>query len=400
MKIKNPFSSLFSKNNRIAGSTPPNAQPTGWEDLASLSADSQGGTTTFDSLATEVPFAGDEPSNESNSSPHVLPEIPAKNNLEFSDSSEQQESEISPDLQAFKNFFKIDLRIKRELMQAAPSQTDDFDEGSRMKYVDDAYHTYKDFRSDFAQIEQDFHLGETVQRCTDEFFRRGAEHFAPSRYDASITKKIYQEEFTDMRRDFIEKVKNKFVGYKLVRGNLGAMIAGSRSVNELLHAYHSFIMNNENILQNVPPVSSKENSSGYSIVLRGEETALSKQLFDSISDDLNIGDTDIVSADENIMMMVRNRGHALTISAEPDGAQPDKMWVEYNVPKLCNIEKIKALPGLSGCTENGASGGFFVSRNEFGSKISEFIVRVPNDKDMFEPGGIAYVPPSPQNPLK
>lgn len=93
------------------------------------------------------------------------------------------------------------------------------------------------------------------------------------------------------------------------------------------------------------------------------------------------------------MMMVRDRGHALTISAEPDGAQTDKMWVEYNIPKLCNVEMIKALPGLSGYTENGARGGFFASRDELGAKITDFIAQVPTDDDMFKPGGSVYREP-------
>lgn len=392
MNFKNPFNRLFTKTNRASESSGDTA-PSDWDSVAALNPETNSGTT-FDDLAKEVPFAGATSVTDSSVTPkHVLPDEPNFDTADASGTSEQHEATLSPELQAFKNFFKTDLRIKRELMQAAPGPADDYDADSRMDYIEEAYRTFKGFRSDFAQIDRDFGFGDYISQQTDAFFQRGAEHFALGSYSAGVTGKIYKSEFTDLRRDFVEKVKDECVGYAL-SGSLGSLIADSHSVNELLHAYHSYIMNNEEILQSVPPIAEKENSQGYPITLRGEASSLSQQIFDAIPDDLDMGHTDIIAADEHIMMMVRDRGHALTISAEPDGAQPDKMWVEYNIPKLCNVEMIKALPGLSGYTENGARGGFFASRGDLGTKITEFIAQVPTDSDMFKPGGAAYRSPS------
>ncbi len=307
--------------------------------------------------------------------------------------SEQQGTISSPEVQAFKNFFKTNLRIKRELIQAAPSLADNYDEASRMDYVESAYRTFKDFRPDFAAIERDFHFSPNISEQTDAFFARGVEHFVLDRYDFGITNEIYRKEFTDLRRDFVEKVKDECVGYKLF-GSLDSLISSSKTINELLHAYHSYIMNNEQILQGVPDITHKDNNYGCTITLRGDKSGLSQQVFNAIPSDLDIGTTDIIAAGENIMMMVRDRGHALTISAEPDHSKPDQIWVEYNVPKLCNVEMIKALPGLDGYSENGARGRFIVSKGDLGDKIAKFIAQVPTDSDMSSPGGVLYQPAS------
>lgn len=111
-------------------------------------------------------------------------------------------------------------------------------------------------------------------------------------------------------------------------------------------------------------------------------------------DELDIGQTDIITADENIMMMARDRGHALTPNATPEPGRPGEIWVEYNIPKICNAKMIEALPGLSGYIDNGAKGGFFVSEAEIGSRIADFIAQVPTDDDMIWEWSVPFAPPS------
>lgn len=399
MNLKKSFERFFSKKNTEA---PADVTPTGWDEVAALNPDANTATfddlaqlssdvtpATFDDLET-VPFAGASVTEESVTPEHVLPaESESRLDTEMDTTNPNTENPTpSPELRALKNFFVTDLRIKRELMNAAPDEKDNFDEASRMDYADQAYRTFKDFQTDFARINQDF--GFNFDQPLNNFFQKGVENFAISNYDAEVINQLYGHEFSDLRRDFVEKVKAGCVGYKLERSSLGDLISSSQSVNELLHAYHSYIMNNEDILQAVPPIAEKENSGGYTITMRGDASPLSQQIFDAIPADLDVGWTDIITAGQHIMMMVRDRGHALTISIETDGAQPDKMWVDYNIPKICNIEMIKALPGISGYTQHGARGGFFAPRDELGAKIADFIARVPMDADLFTPGGLCY----------
>lgn len=338
--------------------------------------------TTFDDLAS-VPFAGvAENANGGGSLPDD--EIRQRAQESTSDVTLEiaEDSPVSPELQAFKNLFRTDLNIKRELFQLAPKATDEFNEASRMDYVENAYHSFRGFKHDFLSLAQDFELGKYVGQSTEDFFKRGEADFAISDYGADVTQKIYRQKFTELRSHFVEEVKEECVGYTLFGGDLSKLANDATTINELLHAYHSYIMNDEKILQRVPPLRQKQTSGGSPIVLRGETTPLGQQVFDAFPEDIVSGGTDIIAADEHVMMMVRDRGHALTITSEPDAQDPEQVWVNYNIPKICNEEMIKALPGLAGYTENGARGSFPVPRDELGSALANFISQVPTDDDI------------------
>ena len=134
----------------------------------------------------------------------------------------------------------------------------------------------------------------------------------------------------------------------------------------------------------MPIIGTKKNSFGYDITLYGEENEVSKRIFANLPPNLDVGCTDIVSMEDRTLMMVRDRGHALTIDI--DSSDKDNIDVRYFVPKICNLDMVKALPGInaSSITQNGAS-GFFVSKEEdISENIFSFIDSVPTDMDMPE----------------
>lgn len=130
----------------------------------------------------------------------------------------------------------------------------------------------------------------------------------PSATTVQITQDIYRKAFTDLSPAFVEEVKDAFVGYKLFGGSLNGVIEDASTINELLHAYHSSIMNNENILRKIPALAEKKALYGDPVVLRGDRSPLGQQVFDAIPEGFDIGMTDIVTADDHLMMMVRDRG--------------------------------------------------------------------------------------------
>lgn len=295
----------------------------------------------------------------------------------------------SPEAQAFRNFFKADLRIKKDLINLAPTSADRSSEDGRMQYVENAYRAFRDFQHDFRKIDRDFY-GESPSPILDEFFAQGQEQFMLGDYGPDVPGKIYRNVFTDIRPDFVEEVKESCVGYTLFNQGL-SITRGAKTINELLHAYHSAIMNNESLLQKVPAIAEKPLLSQCNVTLRGDTTAAAQQIFNEFPTDMPaVGYTDIVAVGDYTAMMVRDRGHALVISTEPDEQDHDKLRVNYNVPKICNYQKIKALPGLSGYSKNGARGGFSVPKSKIGHAIADFIGRVPTDDDLFTPGGLAY----------
>ena len=104
-------------------------------------------------------------------------------------------------------------------------------------------------------------------------------------------------------------------------------------------------------------------------------------IFEKFPKDLDVGDTDIVSMEDRTLMMIRDRGHALTIDI--DSLEKDNVVVNYFVPKICNKEMVKALPGInsSSITKNGAVGTFDLKKGDI-KKIFDFIGKVPTDMDM------------------
>lgn len=170
-------------------------------------------------------------------------------------------------------------------------------------------------------------------------------------------------------------------------GGLGAtssMINDVESINELLHITHSSIINDDELLQSMPVLETKKNSFGYDITLYGEENEVSKGIFLNLPLDLDVGYTDIVSMKDRTLMMVRDRGHALTIDI--DSSDKDNVDVRYFVPKICNLDMVKALPGIneSSITQNGASGFFVSTQKDISESISSFIANVPTDMDIPE----------------
>lgn len=262
-------------------------------------------------------------------------------------------------LLALKDFFRLNMATKDEMMRLAPEKADMYSEESRIDYADKVFKGYKDMEWRFLKINEEFHLVEPEK--IENFFEEGEKKFAIPIYDA-------------------EAVKKQCFGYGL--NDSGEVIGQAQSVNELLHAYHSVIMNNEEILQKVPALAKKREGAFDEIVLRGEEGEIGQRIFEAIPEEIDAGSIDIVSVDERAIMMVRDRGHALLVQAEPFEAGSQKVLVNYNIPKIINRQMIEKLPGIDKITDAGANGKFLCGADEVGEKVKEFVEMVPTDADM------------------
>ena len=289
----------------------------------------------------------------------------------------------------FKRFFEMDMRIKETLLRIAPNEYDDFNEESRIEYTDKLYKELRNLEFEFIEMVRNFgNNPEMIQKIRDHF-SKARDVFLIEKYNPGVIQQLYIRQFTGMNPKLIEDVKEEFWGYKLDGGNLEGCIEKSESINELLHVFHSYLTNNDKIMQNFPVIATKINEIEEPITLYGEETELSRKLFEEFPLELDCGCTDIVSMENKILMMIRDRGHALTIDI--DTTKEDDILVKYFVPKLCNRQMIEALPGIntSSISANGATGLFQVSKEEMIQKLFEFIDKVPTDADIPR---IYYVP--------
>ena len=287
-------------------------------------------------------------------------------------------------LEAMKEFFERDMKIKETLMSLAPTEADDYDELSRMKYVDKLEKGLDSLEYDTLASIKKFGFGEELNNTIREYFANKKKSMAVGKYEAGICQKIYNSEFASMSENFIEEVKEGFVGYAFFSNpsKLPGFVKKAKTVNELLHSIHSSIVNNDEILESMPQMGTKRNTIEEPITLYGEENEVAEKIFKEFPLEMDCGITDIVSLKNKVLMMIRDRGHALTI--DMDTTNPKEVEVKYFVPKLCNEEMIRKLPGIneSSITKSGASGFFVSDKDKITKDLFDFIEKVPTDGDM------------------
>lgn len=282
---------------------------------------------------------------------------------------------------SLKKFFKTNLEIKQKLLNLAPTELDDIDVETRMQYTDKLFNALNDLEIEFdIMIREIFGDESELIETVKNHFSKSKGAFEQGHYNQGDIQKLYREQFSNMCPELVEKVKEEFVGYTSLV-SLPQILGEVETVNELLHVMHSYIQNDNDLLASLPVLKNKVNEFGETITLYGEETETAKKLFEGFSEELDVGTTDIVSFKDKILMMIRDRGHALTVDI--DIKNPDEIAVTYFVPKICNEEMIRALPGIntSSISSNGATGFFLISTHEVVDKITDFIEKVPTDMD-------------------
>ena len=287
-------------------------------------------------------------------------------------------------LEAMKEFFERDMKIKETLMSLAPTEADDYDELSRMEYVDKLEKGLNSLEYDTLASIKKFGFGEELNNTIREYFANKKKSMAVGKYEAGICQKIYNSEFASMSENFIEEVKEGLVGYAFFSNpsKLPGFVKKAKTVNELLHSIHSSIVNNDGILESMPQIGTKRNTIEEPITLYGEENEVAEKIFNEFPLEMDCGITDIVSLKNKVLMMIRDRGHALTI--DMDTTNPKEVEVKYFVPKLCNEEMIRKLPGInkSSITKSGASGFFVSDKDKITKDLFDFIEKVPTDGDI------------------
>lgn len=290
---------------------------------------------------------------------------------------------VNGNLIKLQHFFEVDNIIKRELYtNAPPNKSEAFDDDSLCKYTNNLEKSLIYMFSELKCIALDiFGEDSSVLNRVGNLEQLAKQSFYDCGIDITKLRIFYQQFLSNMSESFIDEVKNNCVGYSLFNN---IPIDMANSINEVLHLIHSYVLNNEYILQSVPVVFEKQNIYDYPICLRGTSTEVFNQVFEQFPLDLDVGFTDMVCLNEKkLLMMVRDRGHALTIEVTLNN---NVARVDYFIPKLCNIDMINVLPGISNKVREdsvGAIGTIECDINNLSMILYDFISRVPMDRDMF-----------------
>ena len=279
------------------------------------------------------------------------------------------------------HFFTVDMRIKKEMYDMVPPDNESYlDKDSICKYVDNLndsliyiFSELKCFCSDI------FANAPFVLEKINSLEQNVKESFYSCGLDISKLRNFYKENVSNLSSEFIKNLKTNCVGYT---GRKLIPLDNINTINEALHFIHSYILNEEHLLQAIPLLGEKENDYKYPISLRGEKIPVFEELFNLFPMDLDCGWTDMVIINEKkLIMMVRDRGHALTIEITLNN---DKARIEYFIPKVCNLEMVNNLPGINKIKDDtvGATGIIETDIKDLPNVLFSFISKVPMDEDM------------------
>lgn len=331
----------------------------------------------------------DQGTIEVDTSAQVEPNYDALSKMPSFDKWRDQNTEIDPNklelFNKFTDFFKKDSRIKRALSELAPSEQDFYGDEA-VRYADKLYEETGDIISDIKSIMQNFYSSEFLEKrleqIKDDVINAGAN---PKKLTS-----VYQRDFASMSEKFNKGIREEVKGY-ISWGDPHKFDSEASSINEILHLIHSSIVNNEEILQSLPVLESEKGQYGETTLYgtANSKNPIAKEIYDQIKN----GDeswTDIVSLPDRTLMMVRDRGHALTIDIEKD-IKDDKFYINYFVPKICNVDKVNQLPGVRKVIKREGESqvlefttGVFSINNEtdVASTVTNFIKMVPTDIDI------------------
>lgn len=289
--------------------------------------------------------------------------------------------------QKIENFFKKDLEIKQILNAIIPTETDFYDEESKINYADKLIKEIEKINFLINQIISDFnipaHIKETFATKIKQIEQNinGSEFYNTLNQGLLKTLQYIKSNIGNLRPEFVDSVRKGLKGYYLFYGeNVETPI----TINEFLHYIHSYIINNEKFYEDIPEIKSKkENQTDEweGIFLRGKIDELGEKLFDEIlKDNINSDRIDILSLTDKILIMARNLGHATVF--EIDTTDKEKIFVRYFIPKNNNTNMTANLKGINVNKSEFAVGDFLTNKENFSNDIITLMKGIATDLDM------------------
>lgn len=281
-------------------------------------------------------------------------------------------------------FFKIDLKIKDLILKTKPNEKI-YDTSGAIKYVDNLIKELDTIKDYFFWIIDTYSMCPYLKDVINNSFNEYNEKLLNSNYDYDKLTRIYQECILKMTSGLDKELQKNLFGYNINRKEVESF-EKCKTINDYLHAFHFYIVNNEKIFHSMPIIDIQINKDDEPIILFGKENDLSRDLFNKYPVELGTGEVDILSFDDHLLMMIRDVGHALSVDSTIEN---DNIRVSYFVPKSCNIEKVNKLKGvtkldpLTSDMFSPTNGEFVCKKEDFTSEMIDFISNVPTDIDAF-----------------
>jgi len=291
-------------------------------------------------------------------------------------------------LEKFERFFELDLLLKEKLYNLAPP-LEFLSEEEKFKYADKLYKTLISLEKYFIEITRLLGVENNITSQIEKKFQIFREVLMEIDYNSSDLKNVYNICFARMREELLDVVNNSFKGdvSRFNERKLPAVIDKCSSLNEVLHTFHVYMVNNKRLMNEIPTIDMKVSiGEGDPVILRGDKNPLAKSIYDAQDINFDTGEVDIVGFNKSnkILMLVRHRGHALSIQI--DEKNENELGISYFVPKIHHHELIKNIRGLTNYEEGDtyAVGSFLVAKQTIGQEIFEFTQSVPTDGEYMD----------------
>ena len=274
------------------------------------------------------------------------------------------------ELNKITTFLQYDLKLKKLMVDCAPDNSDDLVSAS--DEISKALKEMEIYLIDINKLHSCINESEVKVRM----LKLQTELAECDTIDK--LKKFYRVKISDISNDFIDKVNTQSIGYYPSRS---LPINEAESINEILHAIHHDLVNDEKTYDNLPLIAEKNISEDerYKLKMYGNKNSVADAIFDMMSPSLGAGETKFLTINENEMiMMVKDKGYATTLEIEKE---QDKYYVNYFIPKITDVDYVNVLPGVRQITfeDRYTTGVFETTVENLPYKVASLIASIPDD---------------------
>lgn len=304
------------------------------------------------------------------------------------------------ELEKVQIFFALDTKIKEEMLNFLPRVKNDF----YKEDFDKIYDYLKEIKDNIDKLYESFKMIVSVSNFQDynidkvfnniyREYQKVLNFSNTQSFDEVVLSinKLYKDNIASLNKEFVDNVNKNICSYSLYSDmKIYDLISEVKTLNELLHLMHHYLINDINVYQKLGVLEEQSLSNGDTINMVGINNEKSKYLFDILKNNSKIGDTYILSVDNNtIYINIRNIGHATIMELN---YYEDKVLINYFFPKTKMsgdfenyYEKLyKDFPGLDKIKEGYAKGSIEVPINKLNETLNNLIDKIPNDSELCE----------------
>ena len=230
-----------------------------------------------------------------------------------------------------------------------------------------------------------FLSGLDLEEEFNELFDKIKDDIENCNYNLKKLESIYENDMLKMSENFEDSLEKYIKGDGLLNF-VFVPLKYCNTINDMLHYLHFYVINNKNIISSMNVLEEKNineySSEGYR--LYGKESKEARDIFNNLPEDEDR--IDEVSFNNHILLMVRGRGHALSIDIQTE--DENNYRVSYIIPKVCNVEMVNKLKGVKKLdpninNQNDSTHGEFICKKEYlVNEIIDFIKKTPTDDNL------------------